>query len=147
MIKGSKHTPEAKLKSKLAKLGKPRSGNPQNWKISEEIKQKISKTLTGKPRPYQIGNKNPNWKGGVSPQDKVIRGTLEYRLWRISVFERDNYTCVWCHKRGGKLHADHIKPFALYPELRFAIDNGRTLCVPCHQTTDTYAGRTLRFKK
>lgn len=33
------------------------------------------------------------------------------------------------------LQADHIKPFA------FAIDNGRTLCVACHKTTDTFGGK------
>lgn len=78
------------------------------------------------------------YKGGVSPINKIIRGSLEYKLWRESVFKRDNYTCVWCGKRGVELNADHIKPFAFYPELRFAIDNGRTLCVPCHKTTETY---------
>ena len=82
-----------------------------------------------------------------NPINKVIRGSLQYKLWREAVFRRDNYTCIWCGARSGngehvELHSDHIKPFALFPELRFAIDNGRTLCVPCHKTTPTFAGRT-----
>ena len=77
--------------------------------------------------------------------------SLEYRLWRESVFKRDNWTCVWCGARSSKgyeviLNVDHIKPFASYPELRFAIDNGRTLCKPCHETTDTYGKKIKNFK-
>ena len=84
------------------------------------------------------GKNNPGWKGGISSQNAIIRGSYEYKLWREAVFKRDNWTCIWCNARGGELNADHIKPFALYPELRFAIDNGRTLCVECHKTTNTY---------
>lgn len=87
---------------------------------------------------------HPNWKNGATPQNKLIRNGTEYKLWRTAVFERDGYTCIWCGIKGGNLNADHIKPFALFPELRLAIDNGRTLCVNCHKTTDTYAGRIKR---
>lgn len=98
-----------------------------------------------------FGENNPCWRGGITSINKSIRSSREMDLWRISVFERDNYTCVWCGIRSQKgkkvvIHADHIKPFAYYPELRFAIDNGRTLCVECHKTTDTYAGRSINHK-
>lgn len=106
-------------------------------KHTEETKKKISLGGVGK----QAKEKNAMWKGGITPINKQIRTSREYKLWRTAVFERDGWTCVWCGAHGVELNADHIKPFALFPELRLAIDNGRTLCVPCHKTTDTYAGR------
>lgn len=91
---------------------------------------------------YMLGSKNHAWKGGVVPEHKKIRNSTEYKLWRESVFVRDNFTCVWCGEKGCILNADHIKPFAKYPALRFAIDNGRTLCVPCHKKTDTFGNKS-----
>ena len=91
----------------------------------------------GKPHLKIRGEKHWFWKGGTTPEVRRIRTSLEYKLWRKAVFERDSYKCVWCDKNG-ILNADHVKPFALFPELRFAIDNGRTLCKECHLTTDTY---------
>jgi 5-methylcytosine-specific restriction endonuclease McrA len=64
----------------------------------------------------------------------LIRAGIDFRLWREAVFARDNWTCQRCLKRGGQiLHPHHIKSFAKYPELRFAIDNGTTLCRDCHK--------------
>ena len=85
------------------------------------------------------GKNNVNWKGGITPKNMKIRHSLEYKDWRTKVFQRDNYTCQECGNRGVTLHADHIKPFAYFSELRLIIDNGRTLCVPCHRKTPTYA--------
>ena len=79
------------------------------------------------------GSANYNWKGGITSEHMKIRMSSEMQAWRVSVMERDDYTCQVCKKRGGNLHADHIKPFALYPELRFDMSNGRTLCVSCHR--------------
>lgn len=81
-------------------------------------------------------------KGGITPQNRLIRGSEAYSKWRVAIFKRDNYTCQDCGRRGRALNAHHIKPFALFPELRMEISNGTTLCVPCHRKTDSYAGRT-----
>ena len=84
------------------------------------------------------GSKSYMWKGGISPINKIIRKSVKFKLWRESVFKRDNWTCQKCKTRGGVLHPDHIKPFAKYPELRFELSNGRTLCINCHKKTKTW---------
>lgn len=61
--------------------------------------------------------------------------TARYKEWRKAVFTRDDFTCINCGKRGGWLEADHIKPWAWYIDLRYVVDNGRTLCKNCHKQT------------
>lgn len=95
---------------------------------------------------FMAGEKNNMWRGGITPIHRAIRTSTEYKNWRKVVFERDSYTCQKCQKTGGKLNADHIKPFSTHPELRFDIDNGRTLCEECHRKTDTWGG-TTKYKK
>jgi 5-methylcytosine-specific restriction endonuclease McrA len=141
-LKGKK-----KSKSHVEKIRQINIGRKQSV---EQIRNRVEKN-TGKKRTLEFrlsrsGEKCNLWKGGITPINTKIRGSLEYKLWRKSVFERDNYTCRFCGKRGNTdLHADHIKPFAYYPELRLVIDNGRTLCVDCHRTTYSYP-QSLRRK-
>ncbi len=67
--------------------------------------------------------------------DRLARYSKEAGEWREAIFERDNYTCQVCSIRGTYLEADHIKPWAYFPELRYELTNGRTLCRPCHDKT------------
>lgn len=56
------------------------------------------------------------------------------KLWkRISndVFERDNYTCCYCGKKGGILEADHIIPFSKGGSDN--LDNLVTSCRKCNR--------------
>lgn len=76
------------------------------------------------------------WRGKKAPWDKTNkeqRNSPEYREWRDSVFQRDDYTCQKCGLRGGELNAHHIKPFAKYKDLRLDVSNGITLCIDCHK--------------
>lgn len=121
---GNKHSEEAKNKIRIAVLKRETS-------ISDWIRA----------HPNEL---HPQWRGGISPKNHLIRKSKRMKLWRISVFERDDYTCIWCKRKGVNLQADHIKPFAYFPELRFEITNGRTLCRECHMKTDTYMGRARK---
>lgn len=143
-LKGTKgafrHTEETKRKISLHS-----TRNMLGKKHSLEARRKIRDARSKQVMPR--GDQNHAWKGGITSLRQVIYNSVEYKLWREAVFRRDNYRCVWCRAKGSRLQADHIKPFAHYPELRFDINNGRTLCIACHRTTATYGGRANRFRR
>lgn len=139
---GIKHTKETKEKISKAKKENPtkywlgkRFPDEIRIKISESNKQNPSRYWLDKKRPEISGENSASWKGGITKDNQKIRHSLEYNQWRRSVFMRDNYTCIWCKVRGGKLEAHHIKTFALHKELRFDLNNGATLCNVCHNKT------------
>ena len=74
-----------------------------------------------------------NWKGGVTGERYSAMSQKEYKDWRNSVFERDNYTCAKCGQIGCSLQAHHILNYASNPESRLDADNGITLCDKCHR--------------
>jgi len=114
---------------------------------------------------YSNSQNHPSWKNGSSKIEKSIRHLEEYNLWRKVIFERDNYTCQKCFRRGNELHPHHRKPFSEilgkflqeYNQfsviddratlIRLAItykpfwdvSNGETLCKDCHKETNNYA--------
>ena len=74
------------------------------------------------------------WVSVERKQKDRHNGDSRYKEWRVSVFERDDYTCQLCGERGGELNAHHIKPWAKFKELRYERSNGVTLCKACHDS-------------
>ena len=140
-------TPERKLKLSLARKGilftpKHRENLRKSHigkKLSEEQRKKISEA--------NKGSNHWNWQGGKTSVNARIRHSPEMKEWRTQVFIRDKYTCCRCKKIGGRLNADHIKPFYRFPELRFEISNGRTLCLKCHRKIGKGWGANKMTKK
>jgi hypothetical protein len=145
--KGRKHSEETKRKISQVQKGK---------KLSLETRRKMSESRKGRKfstewrrnmSEARKGTKSHLWRGGITEENRKLRNSLEYKFWREAVYKRDNYTCIICNTPGGwskeqkkkiELNADHIKRWALHPDLRFNVDNGRTLCIDCHQKTGTF---------
>lgn len=84
--------------------------------------------------------RNPAWKGGTMSENHIARSSPKYLVWRDTVFKRDDYTCQECGEHSGNGHAvifeaHHVHGFADYPDERFDVDNGKTLCKKCHDKT------------
>ena len=105
----------------------------------------------------RYGEMNNNWRGGITPLARIIRGLDEYKNWVKQVFKRDNFTCKECGV-GKNLEVHHRYPFAvIFQEflkeynqfspiedretlvrlstkytLFWDVSNGQTLCKGCH---------------
>ncbi len=127
------------------------------WEIGQTpwnkgLTKETDKRVKDSPTQFKRGDKrvtrenNPAWKGGITSLRERIRSSFEYRQWRSDVYTRDDFTCQKCGKRGVRLHAHHIKSFALIFMLNdittfeqalecselWDINNGITYCKKCH---------------
>ena len=124
-----------------------------SFRNSEKVKEALVIGQQDENRKRIVGERMKATKGiakphlrkqieGLSKREQRHReiGRVEYKEWRKAVYERDDYTCQICGKRGDGiyLNADHIKPLYTNPELIYDVNNGRTLCVECHKQTDTW---------
>jgi HNH endonuclease/NUMOD3 motif len=112
--------------------------------FTAEHRANLSKALMGKntwSRGRTVayaGEKHHAWVDGRSRSREQERSTEmkhgKYREWRRRVFERDGFRCRVCHAKG-TMNSHHIKTYRKFPELRYELDNGITLCPPCHRLT------------
>jgi 5-methylcytosine-specific restriction endonuclease McrA len=115
---GRHHSEETKRKmSEKAKLRT----------FSEEHRRKISEANKGK----NNGSYNPN----LTDKDRIDRRFIPgHTEWSFAVKERDRFTCQKCgDNKGGNLESHHIESYNSNKELRTAVSNGITLCIPCHK--------------
>lgn len=139
-LKGIQKTPAFRRKVSLGLKGKYVGEKSHMWRGGTTKCQVCGKTTTGYGgkwcrehwQPLK-GKDSHLWRGGVTPEIMRVRNSTDMKNWRDAVFRRDDFRCLDCRTRGGRLEADHIKPFCLFPDLRFIVSNGRTLCRKCHR--------------
>ena len=57
------------------------------------------------------GNKNPNYKGGITQIENHLKNMMEVKQWFKNSKKEVDYTCQLTGKRGVKLHTHHLKSF------------------------------------
>jgi len=167
--------PKRNISESLKELFKDKTKHPKygtHW--SKDDKKKISNSQPYKGKHIQTNTGRTHFKKGhectpamieaskqniklcIHPNENLefetrVRNWLQTKYnWYNKVFERDNYTCWVCGKRGGCLHAHHTTPFIqiiedfikkegenmdkikTYEEL-ITLRNGITLCAKCHR--------------
>lgn len=83
-----------------------------------------------------------DWGRHERPDGDRYTGT--YKAWRKAVLGRDAFTCQNCGvsaDEGAKLHAHHLLPYKSHLDKRFRLDNGVTLCAPCHYALHARGGK------
>ncbi len=143
---GKKLSSDTKIKIGLANKGRLKSvGERKNISLRmKNNKLNLGRKFIGRvnPKPSletrlkmslsRRGAKSHTWRGGLKAKNSLVRKQVESKLWRESVFSRDNWTCQKYGTVGGKLHPHHVLNFSSHPKLRFAIDNGITLSKKAH---------------
>lgn len=137
-----KHTEETKLKikQKRALQGNPTLG--KHWKLSPEVLEKRKGRKWNESQRLKIpeslrGEKNWKWILDRTKLKRYLgskeRGSPAYHYWRKQVWTRDNWKCkIENESCNGRIEAHHILSWKDYPELRYNINNGITLCHAHH---------------
>ena len=100
---------------------------------------------------WMKGGGNPNWKGGVSSdRHEMHRRSAEVHSWRREVISRDKRTCQRCGVKKNtrkriEVVAHHKKSWTKFPEFRFILENGMTVCAECHKWVHSKANVSKEF--
>ena len=139
------------VKISEAKKGKPSGTKGKHWKVKDTSRMhhkgriitwgdKISKSVKGKKKSEMhrkhiseshkgllIGEKHPQWKGGISFEPYSVNWTETLKR---AIRERDHYICQLCNKDGWIVH--HID----YDKKNCNPENLIAVCNKCHGKTN-----------
>jgi predicted HNH restriction endonuclease len=104
----------------------PMKGVPRALEVRKKISEAVRKTA-------RRGSDANGYIDGKGLERRGERNSDKAKRWRYDVMARDGWICVHCgDDSGGNLNAHHVLSWARHPEKRFDVDNGKTLCEPCH---------------
>ena len=132
---GKKRVFTDEWRQKIINVGKKRIGivgknKGKTWKIDKKYIPKM--------RERMLGEKNPSYLKDRSllkrfNDDHKDRRSSAYSAWRKEVWTRDKFQCKIKNESClGRIEAHHILGWSEYPELRYQINNGITLCHAHH---------------
>jgi hypothetical protein len=134
-IANSKRTYSEKTREKRRLVAEKLWTNP-------EFRKKMLERMSGPNSPSWIADRS------LIKTHENRRDDANYFFWRKSVFVRDSFTC--CLKNAdcrGKITAHHILPWKEYPESRYNINNGITLCRAHHPHHKVYGAEDIDFSR
>ena len=139
------------LKTTKIKISKANTGNKLPPRSKEEIKKRI-----------ETRHKNGWWKN-IEAHREIMKGVYKrwalkdravknerndpaYQQWRKEVYKRDNWKCkIENEDCSGRIIAHHILGWSKFPELRYKINNGITLCQAHHPRKRAEEKRLVPF--
>ncbi len=152
--KGKKFTTIHRERIISSNIGKKRSP------FSEEHKRKIGEAGKGrfvsletrkKLTDSRLGENNPRWVRDRSKlkrfnNDQKDRRSSAYVTWRRRVRSRDLCKCrIGNGDCSGRIEVHHILGYTEYPELRYEVNNGITLCHFHHPKTKQASVESISF--
>lgn len=110
------------------KKAKEAQSTPEYREVASERKKGENNPMYG-----VIREDNVLWNPDITDEQRVAqRKTYLDARFKKGVKERDGNKCTVCGEYKGTIVAHHLMSYVEYPEFRYDIDNGVTLCEKCH---------------
>lgn len=135
LLKGRKvpYKPRPSMKGRVSpKKGRKFTEEEKKRMNIEGLKKGIEMQIASKgiKRPNVSGEKNWKWiKDRSLLKIDNTRNNSAYKEWRKQIWLRDKFTCKIANPDcKGRIEAHHILGWTEFPELRYKLNNGITLC-------------------